>query len=114
MTDIQHRPGASHSNADALSRRPCLYLPCNHWDKLESRDHLHRKQEAGTIDAVCQSVMVDDHPDIGTRTAIDLWQAQEQDKDIHPVMTWLEESVTKPCWEKVAPQSETTKAYWAQ
>ena len=37
-----------------------------------------------------------------------------QNKDIHPVITWLEKSVTKPFWEKVAPQNETTKACWAQ
>ena len=77
----------------------------------ESRDHLHG---TGAIEALCQSVMVDSHPDISTWTATDLQWAQEQDKDIHPVIIWLEKSVTKPCWEKVALQSETTKAYWAQ
>ena len=104
--DVQHRSGASHSNADALSRRPCLYLPCNHCDRLESRDHMYRKREAGAIGtlsgaigALCQSVMVDSHPDISTWTATDLRRAQEQDKDIHPVVVWLEKSVTKPCWE---------------
>ena len=57
---------------------------------------------------------VDNYPDIGTWTTTDLRQAQEQDKDIHPIIKWLEKSVTRPCWENVAPQSETTKVYLAQ
>ena len=113
--DVQHRSGASHGNADALSRQPCLYQPCNHCDRLESRDHLHGKhQDTGAKDASSRSVTVYNYPDISTWTATDLRQAQEQDKDIHPIIKWLEESVTRPCWESVAPQSETTKAYWAQ
>ena len=39
---------------------------------------------------------------------------QEQDKDIQPVIEWLERSNTRPHWEDVAPRSENTKAYWAQ
>ena len=116
--DVQCRLGASHSNADALSRRPCLYhQPCNHCDRLGSRDHLHGKQQdTRAKDALYQSVTVDNHPDISTWTAADLQQThvQEQDKDVHPIIVWLEKSVTRPHWENVAPQSETTKAYWAQ
>jgi hypothetical protein len=59
-------------------------------------------------------VIVDKHQYITIWTAIDLRQAQEQDKDIQPLIVWLEKSVARPCWEKVAPQSETTKAYWAE
>ena len=75
---------------------------------------MHGQREAGAIGALWQLVMVDSRPDISTWTATDLQRAQELDKDIHPVTIWLEKSVAKPCWEKVAPQSETTKSYWAQ
>ena len=111
--DVHHRAGVSHSNADALSRRPCLQRPCNHCDRLESRDYLHEKQQ-GANSASCQSIAASHCPDISTWTTKDLRQAQEQDKDLCPVIVWLEKSTTKPCWEEVAPQSETTKAYWAQ
>lgn len=33
---IEHRPGARHMNADALSRRPCI--DCKHCARLESRE----------------------------------------------------------------------------
>ena len=113
--EVQHRPGAGHNNADALSRRPCLYQPCRHCDRLESRDHLHEKQrESGTTDASCQAVTIENHQDVGSWTLAELRQAQTQDKNIQPVMEWLEKSDTRPSWENVAPQSETTKAYWAQ
>ena len=68
----------------------------------------------GANSASCQSITASHCPDISTWTAKDLQQAQEQDKDLCPVIVWLEKSTTKPCWEEVAPQSETTKAYWAQ
>ena len=111
--DVQHRPGAVHSNADALSRRPCLYQPCNHCDRLESRDHHHgRQQGAEERDMSCQSVAI--NLDFHNLTTTSLRQAQEQDEDIRPVILWLERSATRPRWEDVAPQSEITKAYWAQ
>ena len=34
--EIQHRPGKSHSNADTLSRRPCLSQYCRHCDRMYS------------------------------------------------------------------------------
>ena len=33
---VEHTPGAKHSNADALPRRPCLRDYCKHCDRLES------------------------------------------------------------------------------
>lgn len=34
---IEHRAGAKHGNADALSRRPCLKDSCRHCDRLEEK-----------------------------------------------------------------------------
>ena len=42
---IEYRPGIKHGNADALSRRPCLHVACKHCDRLESKEHHHRKAE---------------------------------------------------------------------
>ena len=36
--EIQHRPGKSHSNADVLSRHPCLSQSCRHCDRMESKE----------------------------------------------------------------------------
>ena len=35
---IEHRPGATHGNADALSRRPCLTSSCKHCTNLEAKE----------------------------------------------------------------------------
>ncbi|XP_053378575.1 uncharacterized protein LOC128548173 [Mercenaria mercenaria] len=35
--DIKHRPGRVHSNADALSRRPCSYNGCSYCDRADVR-----------------------------------------------------------------------------
>ena len=42
---IEHRPGRVHSNADALSRRPCV--DCRHCDKSDTR---YSKEEAPMAD----------------------------------------------------------------
>ena len=42
---VEHRPGAQHSNADALSRRPCLRDSCQHCDRLESREQFSKSRE---------------------------------------------------------------------
>lgn len=36
--EIQHRQGRLHSNADALSRRPCLHVECSYCDKVEKKN----------------------------------------------------------------------------
>ena len=38
---IEHRAGRLHSNADALSRRPCLPMDCDHCARKESRYELN-------------------------------------------------------------------------
>ncbi|CAG2215828.1 unnamed protein product [Mytilus edulis] len=35
--EIQHRAGRIHSNADALSRRPCLVTSCKYCNRIESK-----------------------------------------------------------------------------
>ena len=35
---MEHRPGKQHSNADALSRRPCLKDRCRKRDKAKSKE----------------------------------------------------------------------------
>ena len=36
---IEHRAGSKHSNADALSRQPCLQNACRHCDRQESKGY---------------------------------------------------------------------------
>ena len=40
---IQYRPGIAHTNADAMSRRPCVHNPCKGCDRVESKENLARQ-----------------------------------------------------------------------
>lgn len=44
--EIQHRQGRLHSNADALSRRPCLHVECSYCDKIEKKN-VNSSEEIG-------------------------------------------------------------------
>ena len=44
----------------------------------------------------------------------ELRQAQEDDADIAPIITWLETSGERPAWVTVSPCSPATKTYWSQ
>ena len=39
---VEHRCGLKHSNADALSRRPCLGDDCKHCHRLDTKEELQR------------------------------------------------------------------------
>ncbi|MCG8625946.1 MAG: Ty3/Gypsy family RNase HI domain-containing protein, partial [Proteobacteria bacterium] len=41
--EIEHRPGARHVNADALSRRPCMHSGCKYCANLETKEELQRQ-----------------------------------------------------------------------
>ena len=49
---VNHRAGHLHTNADALSRRPCQATSCNHCDRLEA------KEAAMQVNTAVRSVQV--------------------------------------------------------
>ena len=75
---IQHRPGAKHGNADALSRLPCkqcgLGAPPPHTDPVED----------GSCDNVSNAAMA-----ANTRLDGDPKQGQKEDADLKQVVSWL-------------------------
>ena len=66
--EVEHRPGARHVNADALSRRPCMDSGCKYCAKLETKEELQR-QDLGE----CISY----HTTAGTAGADKLWSQGE-------------------------------------
>lgn len=46
---VEHRPGAKHCNADALSRWPCLRDYCKHCDRLESWIQFSKSHEHTSV-----------------------------------------------------------------
>ena len=118
---VEHRPGARHSNADALSRRPCLRESCRHCDRMESREQFSESQEQTPVNADSRSdipqvatLTLSSPMAIGDRSLADLREAQLRDPEIKPVLEWMEESDDKPTWEETAPHSLATKVYCSQ
>ena len=97
--EIVHRKGTTHSNADALSRRPCLpgcKYCCRHEEKIQSED----------IKAI--TISADDG-----WTATDLADAQSADEDLQHLITWKKEG-KRPDWQSISEYSAVLKSYWAQ
>ena len=95
----EHRKGRNHSNADALSRRPCPD-ECSHCTKVEEKE---RVATVRVVSAV---------PAIGWDSA-DLRREQLADADLGPLLREVEVG-TRPTWEDIAPRSNEYKSYWAQ
>ena len=125
---IQYRPGKSHLNVDALSRRPCLEDGCKHCEKPEIQQEKcsmvgeeestpqpveFAYVEKGKSHRVCSTRM----PDVLERevwSLKEIREAQMNDPDIAPVLQWLEESSDRPDISNVTCLSANTKLYWAQ
>ncbi|KAJ8395185.1 hypothetical protein AAFF_G00036410 [Aldrovandia affinis] len=90
---VEHRAGARHTNADALSRRPCAPGGCRYCEKREARERELREEvkicpehEGGG--PVCRELQV-----IGAAE----WRTQqEQDSDLQPVLQWVETGQRPP------------------
>ena len=108
---VEHRPGAKHQNADALSRRPCLQDACRHCDRLESLEQSSSSTDVLVANAPQVAAISLGHE---SRSPEDIRAEQLQDEDIQPVIKWMEENCEKPTWEVIAPHSQTTKVYCAQ
>ncbi|KAJ8356934.1 hypothetical protein SKAU_G00197280 [Synaphobranchus kaupii] len=108
---VVHRAGARHTNADALSRRPCAADGCHYCERREAwESELCAEGEACAVghkagEPVCRTLQVVD---------ADEWRLQqEQDIDIRPVLQWVE-AQQRPLWEEVAAYSPATKALWSK
>lgn len=108
---VVHRAGARHSNADALSRRPCSGEDCRYCERREVREReLLGKEER------CAAVNQIEGPNYREMQEIDAtgWeQYQEQDVDLQTVRQWVG-AQQQPKWEEVAALSPTIKGLWAK
>ncbi len=125
---MEHRAGLKYSNADALSRRPCLTQSCKHCERLEARETISAAQESSanpmvSTDRPCHAFITrlemaspaQPAADAGTQpeSQADLRQAQEEDPDTGPLLHWVK-SGTRPPWKEVSSFNEIVKCYWAQ
>jgi len=107
---VEHRAGASHTNADALSRRPCASNGCRYCDRREAREKELREEEEVGATAPEGKVIGRGLQIVGLAE----WRKQqEQDRDLQPVMQWVE-AQQRPPWEAVSRFSATTKGLWSK
>ncbi len=105
--DIQFRSGAKHTNADALSRRPCLKQNCYCHDFENEQALQNRSTQLGVG---CQLSQVFD---IGLSRE-EVAMQQKQDAELQLLYDAVEQEKGRPLWEEVALQSGKTKVLWGQ
>ena len=95
---VQHRSGNKHSNADAMSRRPCRQ--CH---RIDDESEANEQQvNVLTIDG-------DTHPEINPWSSEQLAKYQKEDielREFHNLKLKYPEG--KPTWEELFPTEETT------
>ena len=138
---IEHREGRSHSNADALSRRPCS-ADCGHCCKQESKaDGEIQFVRHITVEPIAQirpqnyntvwvrqielCAKISDNRTSGYTTphtvlavtklsSEQIRMAQLQNPHIGQLLLLKEKSDVRPDWSVVAHLSAHSRAYWAQ
>lgn len=98
--EVEHRSGRVHSNADALSRRPCPE-DCKHCSKQEGKEMVSLR--------VIRTDAIDD--EWGNEA---MRREQEKDSGVGPILNWLRNDDSKPQWSEVAKYGAVTKGLWAQ
>uniref|UniRef100_A0A3B1IW44 ribonuclease H n=1 Tax=Astyanax mexicanus TaxID=7994 RepID=A0A3B1IW44_ASTMX len=93
--EVVHRPGRSHGNADALSRRPCVALDCKHCARAEEKS-------AETAHCAAVSADVTGGVVVAQVSVEQIRDAQRADRDLMWAVHALEANVT-PSWEEVVP-----------
>jgi len=111
-------------------RRPYLRDTCRVCDRTESREYSERQKEQqesqehlfhsiseqgeSPVNLVA-TVNLGESPVLAVgHTPEELRQAQRSDKELKPVIEWMEKSTSRPPWEETAPHGEYTKVYWSQ
>uniref|UniRef100_A0A3B1J624 Gypsy retrotransposon integrase-like protein 1 n=1 Tax=Astyanax mexicanus TaxID=7994 RepID=A0A3B1J624_ASTMX len=99
---IHHRAGRLHSNADALSCRPCLELECRYCARLEQREAEVEERVA----AVSDSGSGETEP----CSQEEFVKAQGEDSVLKIILQW-KRAGQRPDWRDVTPLGPECKAY---
>ncbi|XP_029574004.1 uncharacterized protein LOC115165110 [Salmo trutta] len=108
---VEHRAGLRHSNADALSRRPCAEDGCGYCAKRVERERELCREEGVT--ATVSQLRVTECRELEAVDVGEWRRRQEEDAELRSVLRWVEER-RRPPWGEVAPLSPVTKGLWAK
>ena len=96
---VVHRPGRSHQNADALSRRPCKQCGAE-------------PEETETLRLCAIQIENADHV-AGHEWSVEaLAEATGADPVLSVVRSWLQSDEGRPPWDDVVKESSALKTYW--
>ena len=112
--EVKHRKGAEHGNADALSRRPCFSESCTYCERVEVKSNTQQSLNDDVDNGESYNVAriqanASSAPDLGITKEVQL-----EDPEIRVIVQLMEESETKPKWEKISSYSPAVKVYWGQ
>ena len=106
--EIEHRKGRKHSNADALSRRPCE-PSCSNCTRQE------QKEDAAAPVGLAAATATQSDRDL--EAWIQKWKTgdwterQADDACLQPAIQWVTDGV-RPKWEAVKGENPTVRRYW--
>lgn len=95
--EIQHRPGRSHGNADALSRMECTQCKKGKHPELERCNVItaNNTEESNTVE-------------------LDIGEEQRKDRDICKIAQAIERGDPRPVWKEISTYSAVYKALWGK
>lgn len=118
--EITHRAGKKHSNADALSRRPCR--SCERQENINSLSDSEDESDARspevqicaiTRNEAAKNFITPDNGFVLEGWQLDsLRQAQLDDKEISLMLVTKESNEPRPAWNQVSSGSGTMKTIW--
>lgn len=132
---IEHRSDVAHSNADALSRRPCESefgggcSQCDKWARpavvrrMETRSRTRRRKskemavmngEVSNSSDARAAVGGEQTSPKPTDANVLFADGQASDPDLAKLIQWKTESVVRPAWSAVAAESDELRTLYAQ
>ena len=107
-SDIVHRPGKQHGNADGVSRIPCKQCGYGSSNLTILADHEVNGpvRVNPSVNVVGKSYTIWDNWDVDF-----LRQQQTADVNLQPIIDWLEDGV-RPGWEEVSLLAVDVKKLW--
>ena len=122
---VTHRPGKNHSNADALSRKPCNVclrqqeLNEAHNNAVEEEPH-NRVNDYVVRATTRQDLSRQSEGLVQNQVILDGWSVadvikdQMSDPDIGPILVEKSTSNVRPSWSKISGSKAALKTLWRQ